>query len=141
MSRTYRRRKKKSGPVKSTAPVSFKVSQDITKNKNPEVKRDTSGNIIYASQYIGDEKFEYWIEYNANKQPIHYQDSRGNEWNCKYNSKGNISNFWDNTGYDELYSYYKNDIVIRTNSFSESVKKIIDRERCKITRDVFINAV
>lgn len=138
MSRTYRRRNKKKAK-RSTAPVSFKVSQELTKSKAPEVKRDASGNIIYSSQYIGDEKFEYTVEYNSDKQPVHYNDSRGGEWWIKYNSKGNISNFWDNTGYEEVYNYYKNDIVISTDSFGTSTKKIIDRERCKITRDVFLN--
>ena len=142
MSRTYKRRRKKrnyTNSKKSTAPVSYKVSQDLTKDKSPEVKRDASSNIIYSSQYIGDEKFEYWVEYNSDKQPIHYHDSRGGEWWIKYNSKGNISNFWDNTGYEEVYNYYKNDVVISTDSYGIRIRKVIDRERCKITRDVFLN--
>ena len=142
MSRTYRRRNKSSEfKKKSITPVSYKVSKDLTKNKSPEVKRDTSGNVIYASQYIGDEKFEYWIEYNSNKQPIHYHDTRGNEWWVKKKKKNNICNFWDNTGYEEVYNYYKNDIVIRVDSYGGSIKKIIDRERCKVTRDIFINTI
>jgi hypothetical protein len=142
MSRTYRKRNKSSEfKKKSITPVSYKVSKDLTKNKSPEVKRDTSGNVIYASQYVGDEKFEYWIEYNSNKQPIHYHDTTGNEWWAKYNSKNNICNFWDTTGYEEVYNYYKNDIVIRVDSYGGSIKKIIDRERCKVTRDIFINTI
>ena len=144
MSRTYRRRNKKKNysnynSKKSNAPVSYKVSKDLTKDKSPEVKRDASNNIIYSSQYIGDEKFEYWVEYNSDKQPIHYHDSRGGEWWIKYNSKGNISNFWDNTGYEEVYNYYRSDVVISTDSYGVQIKKVIDRERCKITRDVFLN--
>lgn len=143
MGKTYNHRKKRNSSYrkKITNPVSYKLSQDLTKNKAPEVKRDTAGNILYSCQYINDEKFEYWIDYNDNNQPLHYRDSRCGEWWVKYNSKGNISHFWDNTGYEEVYNYYKNDIVISTDSYGISIKKIIDRERCKfITREVFLNS-
>lgn len=137
MSRT-RRRRRRSGDRKQP-PVSYRVSQDITKNKAPEVKRNVRGDVIYASQYVGDEQFEYWVEYDSNGRPVWYHDSRGYEWRCKYNSKGNISNYWDNTGYEERYDYYINNIVIRTNVFGDKIKKVIDRDKFKITRDVFLN--
>ena len=135
--RHYKKPKKK--PLKKKPLISYQLSKEITKSKLPEVKRDTCGNVLYSSQYIGDEKFEYWIDYNDDRQPVSYRDSRGNEWKCKYNSNGNISNFWDNTGYEEVYNYYKNDVVISTDSYGIRIRKVIDRERCKITRDVFLN--
>ena len=140
MDNTYRRRHSNKKSRSHNPPISFRVSQDLTKAKNPEVKRDPSGNVIYSSQYVGSEKFEYWIEYNENNQPAWYHDSRGYEWKCKYNSLKNISNFWDNTGYEERYDYYKNDIVIRTDIYGGKVKKVIDRSKVNITRDIFINS-
>lgn len=139
MSRT-RKRRRRSGDRKQP-PVSYRLSQELTKDKSPEVKRDTSGNVLYSSQYIGDEKFEYWVEYNDKHQPLHYHDSRGYEWKCKYTSKGHISDFWDNTGYEEKYCYYNGNTVIRTDCYGEKVKKVIDRTRVNITRDIFINSV
>lgn len=136
--RHYKKPKKK--PLKKKPPISYQLSKEITKSKLPEVKRDTCGNVLYSSQYIGDEKFEYWMDYNDDRQPVSYRDSRGNEWKCKYNSIGNISNFWDNTGYEEQYNYYKNNIVIRTDIYGGKIKKVIDREKYKITRDLFINS-
>ena len=141
MGKPYRRRHiKKDNTNKKQSPVSYKVNKELTKNKMPESKRDQHGNIIYASQYVGDEKFEYWIDYNDDNQPIRYHDSRGSQWNCKYNSKGNISDFWDSSGYEEKYSYYKNNTVICTTSYGESIKKTIERTNMGITRDIFINS-
>lgn len=125
---------------KKQPPVSYNVSKDITKNKLPEIKRNTIGEVIYSSQYIGDEKFEYWVEYDESGFcPVRYHDSRGYEWKCKYNSKGNISDFWDNTGYQEAYLYYTGNTVVRIDSFGCKVKKRIDRTQRRITRTVFIN--
>jgi YD repeat-containing protein len=120
-------------------PVSNKLSYEITKDKSPIVRYNAVGDIVYSMQYIGDEKFEYWLEYDNENRIIGYLNSRGEEWRCKYNSKGNISDFWDNTGYFEKYSYYKNGLIIREDSSGEKVKKHIVRT-IPITREVFINS-
>ena len=125
---------------KATKPViSYSLSQEITKDKSPEVKRNTFGDIIYSMQYIGDEKYEYWIEYDECRRPISYKNSRGYSWNCKYNSKGNISSFWDYTGYQEDYKYYARNLVICTTSFGEKIKKRVIADN-PITRNMFITS-
>jgi hypothetical protein len=119
------------------APVSDSVMQDITKNRDPEIRRNRRGDIIYACTYIGDDKYEYWVEYDNSSRPLSFCDNRGYEWKCKYNSKGNISDYWDNTGYQEKYFYFANNLVIRKNSFGEEIKKHISRDKF-ITRETFI---
>lgn len=143
MSRSRRRRKKKGNFHPSSGQrqtLSYSLSQDITKDKSPEVKRNSHGDVIYSMKYIGDEKLEYWVDFDEKNRPTHYRDSRGNDWKCMYNSKGNISIYWDNTGYEEYYKYYANNLVICTTSFGEKIKKCIDRESRFITRDIFINS-
>lgn len=134
------RKKKKPNPnFEQKQPiVSYQVSKDITKNREPEIKRDSRGNVIYSSQYLGDDKFEYWVDYDVYNRPIKYTNSRGYEWSCLYNSKGNISKFWDNTGYEETYKYYANNLVICTDSFFNRTRKNIDKSRGYITREVFL---
>lgn len=139
MSRTYKKRHKKNkSGVKKAPPVSYKIAKDLTKVKDPITKLDNNGNIIYSAIYVEDEKFESWIDYNTIGQPIHYHDSRGCEWWTSYNSKNNISDYWDNTGYQESYHYYVGNVVIRHDSFGCKEKKIIDRTKVNITREVFI---
>lgn len=126
--------------IKTKKPViSYSLSKDITKDKSPKVKKNTAGDIIYNMQYIGDEKFEYWLDYDEQRRPIKYKDTRGRIWNCIYNSKGNISYYWDNSGYQEIYKYYANELVICTNSFGDKVRKKVRRNKY-ITRNVFIAA-
>jgi len=141
MSRTFRRKNKNknNSNVKKAPPVSYNVCKDITKNKEPKEKRDKHGNIIYASMYVGDELLEYWVEYNNLCQPVYYYDSRHNWWKCKYNNHNNIAYYWDNTGYEEIYNYYRNNVVIRTDSFGNKVKQVIDINKL-ITRDLFITS-
>lgn len=122
-------------PVKeeSKATKSFRYPNNITTNK------DRNGNERYVSIPIGkNDKFEYWVQYNEDNQPIWYHDSRGYEWKCTYTRKKNIAEFWDNTGYSETYSYYKNDSVKCLNSFGEKISKIIHKSM--ITRTDFITA-
>ena len=138
MSRSRKRHSRQSF-IKKKPNISYKLSQDITRDKSPEIKRNINKDVIYNMVYIDDEKFEYWVEYDEKCRPIYYYNSRGYEWKCKYNNKGNISDYWDNTGYQEQYKYYMNNIVICTTSFGNKIKKIIDRNRI-ITRDVFINS-
>ena len=140
MSRTYRHRNKKkskSNSAKKAPIVSYKTAIDITKSKESEIKLDKNKNIVYSSKYIGDEKFEYWVEYNSNNNPTFYYDSRGMWWKCKYNSNGNISYYWDSTGYEEIYNYYKGNTVIRTDSYGNKTKCIIDKNKYTVTRDLF----
>lgn len=137
MSRSRRRHK---SSFKKKPVISYNVSKEITKDKSPETKRNSHGDIIYCKKYVGDEKFEYWIEYNDNHCPIYYHNTRGYEWRCRYNNKGNISDYWDNTGYEEQYKYYINNIIICTTSFGEKIKKVINRSERLITRDIFINS-
>ena len=82
---------------------------------------------------------EYWIEYDECRRPISYKNSRGYSWNCKYNSKGNISSFWDYTGYQEDYKYYARNLVICTTSFGEKIKKRVISDN-PITRNMFITS-
>lgn len=117
--------------------ISHSVSKDLTKDKSPKVERNTFGDVTYSMQYVGDEKFEYWITYDESRRPLSYKDTRGQSWNCKYNSKGNIANYWDYSGYQEDYRYYINNIVICTTSFGEKIKKRIKTDKF-ITRDTFI---
>lgn len=143
MSRTRKRRhnkyypKNKSRNKKPT--FSYNLSRDITKDKTPEVKRNTFGDVIYSMQYVGDEKFEYWVDYDENRRPISYKDTRGHSWNCTYNGKGNISLYWDNSGYQEEYRYYARNLVICTTSYGEKIKKKVNNDKF-ITRDVFIQS-
>lgn len=123
--------------VEKEAPVSDSVAEDITKRRDPELRRNQRGDIIYASRYVGDEKFEYWVEYDNCSRPIAYCDNRGYEWKCLYNSKGNISEYWDNRGYFEHYHYYKDNIIIREDSFGVKIKKRIPRDKF-ITRESFL---
>jgi hypothetical protein len=137
---SYRRKHKKNkSGVKKAPPVSYKTAKDITKHREPEVKLDSKGNVVYSSQYIGDEKFEYWVEYNLSGNPLYYHDSRGMWWKCKYNSNGNIAYYWDYSGYEETYNYYKGNVVICITSYGNKIKHIIDRSKYIITRDLFMS--
>lgn len=118
--------------------ISHDLSKEITKDKSPIVKRNSFGDVIYNMQYIGDEKFEYWVEYDDNRRPLSYKDTRGCSWYCKYNGKGNICNYWDYSGYQEDYRYYANNLVICTTSFGEKIKKKVITNNKFITRDIFI---
>ena len=147
MSRTRKRRhskyyhKSNKNKSKNQKPTfSYNLSKDITKDKTPEIKRNTFGDVIYSMQYIGDEKFEYWVDYDENRRPISYKDTRGHTWNCMYNGKGNISLYWDNSGYQEEYRYYARNLVICTTSFGEKIKKKVSSTEKFITRDIFIQA-
>lgn len=142
MSRSRRKRKKntyRSSSSGNRRTLSYGLAQDITKDKSAEVKRDTHGNVIYNGIYVDDEKFEYWVDFDENNRPFQYRDSRGNSWKCMYNSMGNISVYWDNSGYEEYYKYYANNLVICTTSYGDKIKKRIERGSRPITRDVFIN--
>lgn len=146
MSRTRKRKhskyypkNNKNKPRNQKPTFSYNLSQDITKDKTPEVKRNTFGDVVYSMQYIGDEKFEYWIEYDENRRAISYKDTRGHSWNCIYNGKGNISLYWDNSGYQEEYRYYARNLVICTTSFGEKIKKRVSNDKF-ITRDIFIQS-
>lgn len=148
MSRTRKRKHNKYYPkskpkiqrTQQKPTFSYNLSQDITKDKTPEVRRNAFGEVTYSMQYIEDEKFEYWVEYDKDGRPINYKDTRGYMWNCVYNAKGNISLFWDNSGYQEEYRYYARNLVICTTSFGEKIKKkIVSNERF-ITRDLFIQS-
>lgn len=124
-----------------TKPLSYSLSKEITMDKTPEVKRNSFGDVIYSMQYIGYEKFEYNIEYDNLRRPLSYIDSRGCSWGCKYNNKGNISHYWDYTGYTEEYRYYANNLVICTTSFGDKIKKRIEKFDGRfITRDIFISS-
>jgi YD repeat-containing protein len=131
----------KIAPVPKEPPVSDHLSYEMTKDRSPVTKMNDIGQTIYSMQYVGDEKFEYWVEYDEQRRIIGYTNSRGYEWKCKYNSRGNISDFWDNEGYQEKYSYYKDGLVIMENSFGQKIKKHIARNKVFITREIFLNAV
>lgn len=119
--------------------ISDQLSREITKDKTPVIERDELGNITHGTIYIGDDKLDYYIDY-IDRRPIRYRDTRGRSWWIKYNSLGNISMYWDYTGYTEEYRYYANELVICTTSFGNKIKKHIKREPNKyISRDVFIN--
>ena len=135
----HQREKIRKTPELKQAPVSDSVMVDITKNREPIVKRNPRGDVIYSAKYVGDEKFEYWVEYDTCARPLAYCDSRGYEWKCKYNTKGNISDFWDNRGYTERYCYYANNLIVREDSFGNKVKKHIPRDKF-ITRETFLKA-
>lgn len=140
MSRSRKRKRNTINIQKKSKPTfSYNLSQDITKDRTPEVKRNVFGDVIYSMQYIGDEKFEYWVEYDKNRRPINYKDTRGRTWDCVYNGKGNISLYWDNSGYQEEYRYYARNLVICTTSFGEKIKKKVSNDKF-ITRDVFIQS-
>lgn len=143
MSRSRRRKKKYNHHSSNTGnrqTLSYGLSQDITKDKSPEVRRNSHGDVVYSMKYVGDEKFEYWVDFDENNRPTRYNDSRGNSWRCMYNGIGNISEYWDSTGYEEHYRYYANNLIICTNSFGIKTKKRIDRSSRFITRDIFVNA-
>lgn len=122
--------------------LSHRLSIELTKDRSPILRKNKNGDITYSMQYVGDEKYEYWIVYDDSRRPIKYIDSRGYTWSCTYNSKGNISTYWDNSGYSEVYRYYANGLVICTNSYGVKTKKKITRdERLKfISRNSFIIA-
>lgn len=56
-----------------------------------------------------------------------------------YNGKGNISLYWDNSGYQEEYRYYARNLIICTTSYGEKIKKKVVNEKF-ITRDIFIQS-
>lgn len=120
--------------------ISYSLSKEITKDKSPEIKRNQFGDVIYNMQYIGYERFEYWVEYDNCRRPISYRDTHGCSWNCKYNGKGNISSYWDYSGYQEDYRYYANKLVICTTSFGDKIKKKVISNGRPITRDLFISS-
>lgn len=114
------------------------IKNEITRDKTPVIEKDNNGNVTHKIIYTGESKQEYWIEYDSNL-PIHMYSISGYECWWKYNNVGNISDFWDNTGYQEKYKYYKNDIVICTNNYNENTKKVINRNKYKyITRELFM---
>lgn len=144
MSRSRKRKHNKyynktcrSKPINQKSTISYSLSQDITKDKTPELKRNQFGDVIYSMQYNGDEKFEYWVDYDDNRRPLKYRDSRGYSWGCTYNGKGNLSCYFDNTGYREDYRYYARNLVICTSSFGDKIKKCV-KSKNYITRDAFI---
>lgn len=130
--------KKRANQFTPKPTLSYSLSQEITQDKSPVVKRNSFGDVIYSMQYIGYEKFEYWIEYDEDRRPLSYIDTRGCSWKCKYNSKGNICDYWDYSGYQESYRYYKNNLVICTNSFGNKIKKKVITNKY-VTRDLFIS--
>lgn len=141
MSRTKRRRhnNKQYSSFKPKPTFSYTLARDITKDKTPKIERNVFGDVTYSMQYIGDEKFEYWVSYNENRCPINYHDTRGRTWDCLYNKKGNISFYWDNSGYQEDYKYYAKNLVICTDSFGSKIKKKVPRDK-PITRELFIQS-
>lgn len=119
------------------APPAEEKPKSTKFNNATTVKKDMHGNEIYVSRTVGkSDKFEYWIQYNEDNLPIWYHDSRGYEWKCTYTRKKNIAEFWDNTGYSETYTYYKNNNVRCTNSLGNTIKKIVNKT-C-ITRVDFV---
>ena len=118
--------------------LSKELSKEITKDKTPVVERNDNGDVIHGITYTGMNKFEYWVKYDDTK-PIRYTDNMGRSWGARYNSLGNISDYWDYTGYEEVYKYYANELVICTTSTGMKIKKHVKRIEGKpITRDVFV---
>ena len=133
MSRRNKNRRGHARPRYSNRPEDIKrlvvSEQSVSKNRKGNVTdKETTNNSVTRS---------YHIDYNENNNPEHYVSNYGYESWTKYNNRGNIAEYWDNTGYREVYTYYRNRHVVCETSEGEVIKRQISDEYPFVTRFIF----
>lgn len=93
--------------------------------------------IIYKTPELKGRILEFWIEYNENGNETHFVRNDGFECWCMYNNKGNISSYWDVTGYNEKYTYYRGGVVYRETSLGFKEKFYYSERNVPLTRNYF----
>ena len=59
----------------------------------------------HRGQFKNSNGFEYWNEYDENKNKIHYKDTKNQEYWWKYDENKNMISCKNSDGFEQFYNY------------------------------------